>query len=74
MGMLMILREEYYKYILHMKSEDSNKINGSTHVDDPFFTNNYNKQGVDALLKSYKKPETKNQTMNVVNGKFSLNN
>lgn len=73
MGMLMILREEYYKYILHMKGEDNGKIVGSDHADDPFFTKNWGKQGPEALLKSYKKPESNLNTVQIKGGKFLLN-
>lgn len=47
MGMLMILREDYHKYILHLKEEGS-QVRGSVHADDPFFTQNW-----DARHKSF---------------------
>lgn len=76
MGMLMILREEYYKYILQLKEENT-KIIGSDHADDPFFTknwdskksfmelNNINNKSYEALLK----PKFEE---NVYNGKIKL--
>ena len=73
LGMLLILREEYYKYILHMKSNDNQKVVGDSHADDPFFEKNWKKNNVEDLLKSYKKPVDNVKTVQVKNGRFEIN-
>lgn len=71
MGMLMILREEYHKYILQLKGQEDYKKNYSAHADDPFFKDNWNKnKSPESLLKSYKKPENNIKTVQVKDGKF----
>jgi hypothetical protein len=74
MGMLMILREEYYKYVLHLK-DDGNTTNGSKHAEDPFFTNNW--KGGETLeefaSKSYMEIKNNLVTREVYNGVISKN-
>jgi len=49
MGMLMILRENYYKYILHLKDGSYTQTRGSEAADDPFFNKNYKSKSHNAL-------------------------
>jgi len=76
MGMLMILREEYYKYILHLKGNESNKTIGSEHADDPFFTNNWDKKVMsveDFAAKSHMEAQSNKLDSFVKDGKIDKN-
>lgn len=76
MGMLMILREDYHKYILHLKDENSGRTNGSSLADDPFFTKNWDhkNKSLDSLLitnsNSYEKSSISKLDERVIDGKI----
>lgn len=76
MGMVMILRLQYYKYVLQLKSSDP-FMNGSSHAEDPFFTKNWNnKQPLEKIMaeqnKSYKMHIDNSNVIPISGGKFKL--